>query len=230
MKAILISFTIVFIFACRASKPESSLKNFTTSVYHNFKRDTLYIRDTVFADCPDHMIEYIRFDFGMTKDPKKDTIFNKPVYYYISDENCAEIASDFYYGQFTPSDDGATDELLKYVYNDNRKLRPFYRWCLEKTREVADGALVAHLSIPMRKYVEKYPKEFFNYIDLDSSGKKYMHWASYIGYYGYYSYERNSNEKALINLTKKMQSNCSNCNRTILTRIRKFAKDCYNSQ
>lgn len=191
------------------------------------KVDTLIIHDTIY------IIKEKKKDwqknFGLTHDPNKDSIWHKPVSYYLNDKELSPIAIEFYYGYIEPSDNGTTDELLKYVTTDNNKLRPFYRWCLFKTIQISDGALAEHIGIPARKYAEKFPKEFFEYMDSDSSGKKYIEWTSAINYSGYYDGDNyNNHEKIRKSLIKKMNNNCIDCDKIILKRINKLAFDCFN--
>ena len=167
--------------------------------------------------------------FGLTHDPEKDSIWFKPVQYYLSDDNCSGLAYDFYMGTLRPGDDGTTDELLKLACSDNEKLRPFYRWCLNKTILVQDGALGEHTGIPARRYAEKFPNEFFEYMDIDSTGSKYLDWVNAISYSGYYEHDsfekKNEVRQRMISTMKK---NCKDCSSEMLRRIETFAKDCFN--
>ena len=159
---LIITFTL---FACNSSP--ASHKIIQT------KTDTIIKHDTIIANLNNRNWQA---DFGLTHDPEKDSIWFKPVSYYLNDKNCSGLASDFYYGILRPSDDGTTDELLKLATSDNNKLRPFYRWCLNKTIIIQDGALGEHTGVPARKYAEKFPQEFFSYMDIDTSGEKYNEW------------------------------------------------------
>lgn len=166
--------------------------------------------------------------FGLSHDPEKDSIWFKPVQYYLSDDNCSGLAYDFYMGTLRPGDDGTTDELLKLACSDNEKLRPFYRWCLNKTILVQDGALGEHTGIPARRYAEKFPNEFFEYMNIDSTGNKYLDWVNAISYSGYYEHDsfdkKNEVRQRMISTMKK---NCKDCSSEILRRMEAFAKDCF---
>src|SRR4051812_7025503 len=99
------------------------------------KADTIIRHDTVYVNSTTDTSWQKGFE--LTHDPDVDSISGKPVSYYINDPKCAGIVSEFYYGYFRPTDNGATAELLKYAVSDNDKLRPFYRWCLNKTIQIA---------------------------------------------------------------------------------------------
>lgn len=62
--------------------------------------------------------------FGLSHDPQKDSVWNQPVAYYISDRKCARLAIDFYYGRLRPADNATTDSLLAMATTGNDKLRP----------------------------------------------------------------------------------------------------------
>ncbi|WP_435522378.1 hypothetical protein [Chryseobacterium indoltheticum] len=117
------------------------------------------------------------------------------------------------------------------VTTDNDSLRPFYRWILNKTILIQDGALGDYTGLPARKYAEKYPKEFFEYMDFDKSGKKYSNWTNAIMYSGFYDSDDYKNaEKIQENLVQKMIINCKNCDAGMNKRITKFAKDCFSNE
>jgi len=190
------------------------------------KVDTFIKHDTIFLG-EDNNSDW-QNSFNLTHEPDKDTIWGKPVSFYLHDKECATIAFEFYYGYFRPSDNGATDELLKYATTDNNKLRPFYRWCLNKTIEISDGALAEHVGEPARRYAEKFPKEFFQYMDYDTTGEKYNDWIGAISYSGFYDGDDYTKPKEIRDrLIDKMKQNCINCSDQIRKRIDKFAKDCF---
>lgn len=166
--------------------------------------------------------------FGLKHDISIDSIWFKPVKYYFEDPNCDSTAKEFYWGKYRPTDDEKTDKLLNLATTSNKKLRPLYRWILNKTISIQDGALSEHTGIPARKYAEKYPKEFFEYMDIDSTGEKYEDWINSISYSGFYN-EENYDKPELVrnNLFKTMYNNCKNCDDLTLQRIKAFAKDCF---
>ncbi|MFM2388012.1 MAG: hypothetical protein RL660_2769 [Bacteroidota bacterium] len=191
------------------------------------RKDTVIVHDTVYVN--DNGYREWQRGFGLSNDPNKDSIWGKPVAYYISDKRCDAVAIAFYYGDFKPSDNQSTDALLSLACTDNDKLRPFYRWCLNKTIQVADGALCEHTGEPAISYAEKFPKEFFTYMDFDTTGEKYMQWVSTINYSGLYRYKDYQKPTlAQQALAKTMKQNCRDCNDSMKGRIDKFAKDCFN--
>ena len=186
--------------------------------------DTFIKHDTIYLS--DHQNQDWQHDFNLTHNPAKDTIWGKPVNYYLDDPDCVGIAFEFYYGYFRPSDNGATDELLKYASTSNQKLRPFYRWCLDKTIEIADGALWEHIGTPALKYVAQYPKEFLDFIDQDTSNTQYKNWTNAIAYSGFEAANETDLKKQREKLIATMKSNCKDCNIKILKQIEQFGKDC----
>ncbi len=158
----------------------------------------------------------------------KDSIWNKPVRFYVDNPNCNKTATAFYFGKFMPEDNKETEKLLELVVSDDSNLRPFYRWILNKTIVIQDGALAEHTGVPARKYAEKFPKEFFEYADYDPSGELYTDWCNAILYSGFYSDDDYKKPKVIRqNMIKTMKSNCKKCNDSITKRIEKFALDCF---
>ncbi|MCX8523323.1 hypothetical protein OF897_05250 [Chryseobacterium formosus] len=169
--------------------------------------------------------------FGLTHSIDLDSVWGKPVRYYITNKNLDSKALKFYLGNYRPKDEPETARLLNLVTTDNDSLRPFYRWILHKTILIQDGALGEYTGIPARKYAEKYPKEFFEYIDFDKSGKTYLDWYNSIAYSGFYDFENYKETNGIKeNLVKTMNSNCGNCDETIKKRILKFADDCFSHE
>ena len=167
-------------------------------------------------------------NFGLTHDIDKDSIWNKPVRFYIDNPNCDKTAIAFYFGKFRPSDNDETSRLLQLVVSEDNNLRPFYRWILNKTIQIQDGALGEYTGVPARKYAEKFPNEFFEYMDFDASGEKYSDWYNSILYSGFYQGDDYDKPEIIRqNLVKIMKSNCKNCNETMNKRIEKFALDCF---
>jgi hypothetical protein len=167
-------------------------------------------------------------NFGLTHNIDIDSIWNRPVRFYVDNPNCDKTAITFYFGKFRPSDDNETSRLLKLVVSDDTNLRPFYRWILDKTIQIQDGALGEYTGIPARKYAEKFPNEFFEYMDFDTSSEKYSEWYNSILFSGFYRGE-NYNKPEIVrnNLVNTMKSNCKNCNEKMNKKIEKFALDCF---
>lgn len=220
MKTLISIIFITTFTCCNSNTLDKSSSENTNNVDTVIKHDTIYLTKDNKTDWQN--------GFNLTHDPDKDSIWNKPVSYYLNDKECASIAYEFYYGNFRPSDNGATDELLKYAITDNNKLRPFYRWCLNKTIQIADGALAEHVGVPARRYAEKFPKEFFEYMDNDTTNKRYKDWVDAISYSGFYDIDNYKKPQEIRNrLINEMVKNCSNCSEQISKRIYKFAKECF---
>ena len=166
--------------------------------------------------------------FGLTHNIDKDSIWKKPVRFYIENKDCSQTAIDFYFGKYSPTDESKTAALLNLVLTENSELRPFYRWILNKTIQIQDGALAEYTGKPARKYAEKFPEEFFDYMDFDPSGEKYKDWYNSILYSGYYDHDDYGKPHLIrAEMVKRMSENCSDCNTLTLKRINKFANDCF---
>lgn len=209
-------FLLVVVFLLIACKSKDSNN---TEPQAKKEVDTVFVYDEYNTDW--------QKSFKLTHNPDIDSVWFKPVSYYINDEECSGLAYDFYFGNLRPSDNGTTDELLKLATTNNRKLRPFYRWCLNLTIIIQDGALGEHTGMPARKYAEKYPKEFIEYMEEDKTGSRYDDWCGTIEYSGYYHAENRDNKLARKNLIKTMTKNCINCDDILKDRIEKFTYDCF---
>ena len=186
--------------------------------------DTVFKCDTVYLNNQYNWQE----GFGLTHDPEADSIWFKPVKFYIDNPKCSPIAIDFYLGEFRPTDNHITEALLKLVTTDDSNLRPFYRWCLNKTIQIQDGALAEYTGVPARQYAEKYPKEFFQYMDIDTTLEKYNDWVGTISYSGYYNNEDYKKAASVRQrMTSLMKKKCKNCNIKLQNRIDKLATDCF---
>jgi len=210
---------LVFCLSC-SNKSKTQLQE-----YKSNHIDTVYIHDTIYIDQFNN--KDWQKSFGLTHDPNIDSIWFKPVSYYLEDKECSPIAFEFYYGYIKPSDNGTTIELLKLAKTDNNKLRPFYRWCLNKTLIVSDGALGELVGVPARQYAEKFPDEFFNYLDIANNDGQYEMWTNAIAYSGYFDFDEYDNDKLNTQrLEKTMFSNLKNKSTSNINRVKKFAKDC----
>ena len=221
MKTLLLITLTIVTFACRNRQTDT-----TPFSEGNTRKDTVIKHDTAFIASNNYDWQV---NYGLTHNPDKDTIWYKPVNFYITDKDCSGLAIDFYFGRLRPSDDGVTDELLKLATTENKKLRPFYRWCLNWTIAIEDGALGEHTGIPARRYAEKYPKEFFEYMDFDTSGQKESNWIGSISYSGFYDQDDYKKPKEIQErMAQAMKQNCKNCDTKTLNRIDKFTKECFN--
>lgn len=207
----------MFLTAC------SDRQNRTSNTNQSIAKDTVIKHDTIFYNNNDW-----QQGFGLTHDPEVDSVWGKPVKFYIDNSKCSPIAIDFYQGQFRPTDNNTTAALLSLVTTNDNELRPFYRWCLNKTIQIQDGVLAEYTGVPARQYAEKFPKEFFEYMDYDTTGDKYKDWISAISYSGFYA--KDDYKKPLEirkRLTETMKRNYNNCSDQLKKRIDKFAADCF---
>ncbi len=205
--------------SCDYSKNKNNLKS------NSFIQDTIFIHDTL--QIVQTQTDDWQIGFGLTHTPNIDSVWGKPVSYYINDKACNSLSIDFYYGYMRPSDNGATIELLKLACTDNNKLRPFYRWCLNKTLLISDGALAELVGVPARQYAEKFPDEFFEYMDNKKDNNQYEIWTEEIQYSGFFDYpEFDDIEKLKKEHIKRMSLNLKNKTDANLNRIKKFAEDC----
>jgi hypothetical protein len=162
--------------------------------------------------------------FDIHRNPETDVIGNKPAQYYLKHPKVARLAKNFYYGRFRPTDNDSTAQLLNLVTTANSEIRPFYRWCLNETINMADGALAEYPGGPAFNYVARYPTEFFTYMDSDKSGQRFKNWKQMISYSGLPLYHA-SNAKLEQAILTRLMSNCSACSLSTKQRIHKMAKD-----
>ncbi|WP_448932595.1 hypothetical protein [Flavobacterium sp.] len=163
--------------------------------------------------------------FNLTHDIDLDSVDGKAVRFYVKNKNCHHLATDFYYGKSRPMDDERTDSLLSLAVSNDNDLRPFYRWILNNTILIADGALAEHTGIPARKYAEKFPKEFFEYMETDKTNEKYGFWTEAIQYSGFYDEDDYRDPKSI--RKQLIATMLKNSNPGLTDRIIKFALDCF---
>ena len=170
-------------------------------------------------------------DLKLTHSIDLDSVWNKPVRFYVTNKKIDSTALKFYLGVYRPKDEPETARLLNLITVENDSLRPFYRWILNNTIIIQDGALAEYTGVPARKYAEKFPKEFLDYMAFDKSGRRYFDWYNSISYSGFYYFENFKDKKAIReNLITTMMNNCKDCDAEYKKRIRKFAKDCFSKQ
>lgn len=163
--------------------------------------------------------------FNLTHNSSVDSINGKPVKFYIENKKCDSLAIAFYYGKYRPTDDNLIANLLDLSYTNDENLRPFYRWVLDKTIEISDGALAEYPGIPARKYAEKFPEELFDFLDSDTTKKRYINWTDIISYSGFYENDDYKNPKLIRkNLATEMIKKSS---LKLQNRITKFTLDCF---
>jgi len=163
--------------------------------------------------------------FHLTHNTEIDSIEGKPLKFYIENKNCDSLAIAFYYGKYRPTDNNLTENLLSLSSTNDKNLRPFYRWILDKTIEISDGALGEYPGIPARKYAEKFPEELFNFFDYDTSKTRYSNWTDIISYSGFYETDDYRKPKLI---RKKMEAEMiKNGSIKLKKRITKFTLDCF---
>lgn len=215
---------LIFLTACNNKHGATNDIQKKDAVDIETEHDTIVKRDTIYYNQRDW-----QQDFGLTHDPEIDSIWGKPVKFYIENPDCSPIAIDFYTGEFQPTDNRTTAALLALATTNEAQLRPFYRWCLNKTIQIQDGALAEYTGVPARQYAEKFPKEFFEYMDADTSNKRYDEWVMSISYSGFYDKEDiEKPDKIRSDMKQLMNRNCSNCTELLQRRIDKFSKDCFH--
>ncbi len=163
--------------------------------------------------------------FHLTHNSAIDSIDGKPVKFYIQNKNCDSLAIAFYYGKYRPSDDHFITNLLALSSTNDNNLRPFYRWILDKTIEISDGALGEYPGVPARKYAEKFPSEFFKFMDADSTKERYVNWTEIISYSGFYEHDDYKNPKLIRKQLETVM--LKNSSLELKNRITKFTLDCF---
>jgi hypothetical protein len=217
-------FRLIFFIALAFSLKACRENQQKTSISTQNKTDILVKKDSTYLNDKNDW----QSGFGLTHNTELDTIWTKPVKYYFENPKCSQLARDFYSGKFRPTDNDSTKELLSLVTTENIELRPFYRWCLNKTIQIQDGALAEYTGSPARQYVEKYPREFFEYMDIDTTSGKYHDWTSSISYSGFYDEDDYKKPNEIKDrMTKKITKNFKNLDTNFEKRITKLVEDCF---
>lgn len=209
---------LIFLTACNDRHADNTLNKKKSLPDTIIKHDTIYLNNQ----------NNWQQGFGLTHESEIDSVWGKPVKFYIDNPKCSPTAVDFYLGEFRPTDNNTTAAFLKLVTTDDNNLRPFYRWCLNKTIQIQDGALAEYTGLPARQYAEKFPKEFFQYMGSDTSLYKYKDWVGAISYSGFYDNEDYKNSTAIRQkMAAKMKQNCKHCDIEFQKRIDSLVKDCF---
>ena len=156
--------------------------------------------------------------------PLPDSIGNRPVSFYLEDSGVATIAKEFYKGQFRPEDNDTTAYLLSLVTTNDSTIRPFYRWCLDFTIQISDGALAEYPGKPALQYAIKFPLEFYSYMNKDNSGQRYKLWTGIISYSGLYDYTQKKYTIRYL-IEYQMLVNCKECPADVVQFIKAFTED-----
>jgi hypothetical protein len=156
--------------------------------------------------------------------PLPDSIGGKPVSFYLTNSQVSPLAKALYAGRFRPTDTDSTTQLLSLATTNDKTLRPFYRWCLDFTIAIADGALGEYPGKPALAYATKFPQEFFAYMDKDATGERYQRWVESIAYSGLNNYKSSAAETQKT-LDAAILKQCRSCAAQTVSRIHTFAKD-----
>ena len=150
-------------------------------------------------------------------------IGGRPASFYLNNPRVSPLAKALYTARFRPTDNDSTTQLLALVTTNDQTIRPFYRWCLDFTITVSDGALGEYPGAPALAYATKFPQEFFAYMDKDASGQRYKKWVVIIAYSGLnYNQTGLKNQQIIIN---GMTKHCVACGTAITKKITAFSKD-----
>jgi hypothetical protein len=152
---------------------------------------------------------------------KPDSFNYRPASFYLSNPKVSPIAKALYNEQFRPEDNDSTTQLLALITTDNNEIRPFYRWCLDLTIQISDGALAEYPGEPALKYAIKFPREFMDYMNSDTSLARYGRWTEIITYSGLPNQDSTYNYNYIV---RKMSVNCKDCSKQTLDSIKIFAK------
>ncbi|MBF9236703.1 hypothetical protein I2I05_04785 [Hymenobacter sp. BT683] len=155
--------------------------------------------------------------------PLPNSVGGKPASFYLNNPKVSPLAKALYKSLFRPSDNDSTTQLLALVTTKNQEIRPFYRWCLDFTIAISDGALGEYPGKPALAYATTFPLEFFDYMDKDPSGQRYKRWVEIIAYSGLDNYDK-AHPKIIETISADMTAKCQSCNSTTRARIKSFAK------
>ncbi|HEX8429419.1 hypothetical protein [Hymenobacter sp.] len=156
--------------------------------------------------------------------PLPDSIGGKPASFYLRNPKVSPLAKALYTSRFRPNDSDSTTQLLALATTDNSQIRPFYRWCLDFTISISDGALGEYPGEPALTYAIKFPQEFFAYMDKDSTGERYGRWVESIAYSGLRNYKATALAPQRT-IASAMTRQCLACPAQTVGRINTFAKD-----
>lgn len=120
-----------------------------------------------------------------------DSLGNKPIDYYLEHSEINELAIRFYNGEFLPSDNENTFNLLTVLNEKHEDIYPFYFHCLNSICMISDGALSEVLGNPCLKMVYNYPDYTFSYFKQNST--LFDKYTQFIGYELYFQNYGTSN-------------------------------------
>ena len=152
-------------------------------------------------------------------------IGGRPVSFYLTNPNVSPLAKALYTARFRPSDNDSTARLLSLATTSDPVIRPFYRWCLDFTITLSDGALGEYTGEPALAYASRFPQEFFAYIDKDTSGQRYKSWVNAISYSGLPTSVGATPAAIRKAMASRLSKNCRQCNPLMTSRINALAAD-----
>ncbi len=109
-----------------------------------------------------------------------DSLNGKSISFYLGNSETNELVKSFYQGEFLPSDNDKTFELLDILVEKNEVIYPFYFHCLNSICLLSDGALSEVMGKPCLKMVSNYPNYTFSFFVENS--ELFEDYTSMIGY------------------------------------------------
>lgn len=117
-------------------------------------------------------------------DLQRDYLDGKPIEFYLDHPATKEIVKDFYQGEFLPTDDDKTFDLLDVLVEKQEDIYPFYFHCMNSIIRYSDGAISEIMGVPAQKMVYNYPAYTFSYFkDHAEIFEKYIELIGYEMYF-----------------------------------------------
>lgn len=119
-----------------------------------------------------------------------DSLQGKSYKYYIENSETHALVKDFYKGEFLPSDDNKTFELLDILTEKNEIVYPFYFHCFNSICKLSDGALAEVMGEPCLQMIYNYPNYTFQFFTRNP--ELFEKYTDLIGYELYFQEESTS--------------------------------------
>jgi len=142
----------------------------------------------------------------LTNKKRVDNLNARPIDFYLNHKDIDTPAKLFYKGQYAVYDDQETFRSLDGILTENAETRPFYLFIYSQAMIVTDGALAEYMAGVCRRYVEKYPCEFLLNLEDQTSMIDLEKWTGFIGLD---LYDKDSFEKFVFVIRKKVKTDCS---------------------
>ena len=126
--------------------------------------------------------------------------------FYLNHKSIDSPAKLFYKGRYALYDDEETFSFLDSVMTKNEETRPFYLFIYNQAMKVTDGALSEYMASVCRRYLEKYPCEFFAGLNDNVSKIDVDKWTGFIGFD---IYDRKTFDSVVADVDKKVKNSCS---------------------